>query len=171
MLFSAHHWQATVGEQFNTPIGVLLFGGKPENICSLRALPVQSYSDISRATHALCWAPPNWGVRRGGSSHPYSEQFGSPNKTRWPLYGRLNGLWEGEVQHEAARFHIGARRRGRNVAARRARAAAGKNGASRLSCPGLHLPPHRGTARRASRPRLRRGSKSRYRIPVRARSI
>jgi hypothetical protein len=26
MLFSAHHWRATVGEQFNTAIGVLLSG-------------------------------------------------------------------------------------------------------------------------------------------------
>jgi hypothetical protein len=26
MRFSAHHWRATIGEQFNTPIGVLLSG-------------------------------------------------------------------------------------------------------------------------------------------------
>jgi hypothetical protein len=33
---------------------------------------------------------PNWGVGRGGNSRPYSEQFRSAHKTRWPPYGRLS---------------------------------------------------------------------------------
>jgi hypothetical protein len=31
-----------------------------------------------RGAHALCWAPPNWGVQRGGNNHPHSKQFRSP---------------------------------------------------------------------------------------------
>src|SRR5262245_387829 len=64
----------------------------------------------------------------GGNSHPCSGQFRSAHKTRRPLLWQAeraaDRLWEGEVQHEAARVHLGSGRRG-GLAARGTRAAAG----------------------------------------------
>jgi hypothetical protein len=47
-------------------------------------------SDSGRGRRRTVLDSPQLGDGRGGNSLPYSEQFSSPHKIRWPPYGRLN---------------------------------------------------------------------------------
>src|SRR5262245_36578666 len=66
------------------------FGGKPESICSLRAVRLLPVADLGRRKARVVLGSPNWGVGRRGNSRLRSEQFRPVHRTRWPLCGRLS---------------------------------------------------------------------------------
>src|SRR5262245_48414156 len=66
------------------------FGGKPESICSLRAVPLLPVADLGHRKARVVLGSPNWGVGRRGNSRLRSEQFRPVHRTRWPLCGRLS---------------------------------------------------------------------------------
>src|SRR5215468_5840146 len=59
-------------------------------------------------------ASPNWGVRSGGNSRPLFRtiqvHLWDSQATLWQAERAMGRLWEGELQHEAARIHFAAQR-------------------------------------------------------------
>ena len=123
-------------------------GGFQTRTSSLGAArPLPPSADIARAVRwfqaalhrpragAPCWASPNWGIRRGGNSHPYPEQFRFARRICRSPCGRL-GVRETDfrggsphARHRSARVHGAARWGGGCVAAGGACAAAGADAA------------------------------------------
>jgi hypothetical protein len=148
MLISAHHWRVTVGEEFNTPIGVLLSGA------NRKVLLTASRSAFTRCRprppKSACRAGlPQLGVgRRGNSRPPFRTIQARPQDSLaavWQAERAADRLWRGKVQHETAGVHHAARRRGGGLApggACAASADAGYRASRPMIAPSASAPSH-----------------------------